>query len=765
MTDRATQIIKQSIAFRAKFRVESKTMSPLLIVPHPKNRGGDPVKSLITMHLNGTIAAEGYDTIEANGNGVAVQEKPAVAGGSGTLFQDDFAQKLKTDPDMLERGEGIVAIAGSLSHSHLNCGMRNILGGKKGCECPEGSKPEEGSKKCQCASCPMLDDNGNYSLAKVEAHDEAWARDCQSGLDWEMLSWKMDEEDPDAAQIISIALNKKNEAAMKTGHLEIMSTLEGLCKPDPTGVVLFEPVRDKLIELYGSAVDHPDFVYAFRLVCDAGGAGSKHMKDLHEFTTVYVNPKLRKMRMEAYATIAPYPIEYPRIKNACLKWAWKQTPSKGWCQLPPNISHRFASASKHNMIDFMMQLEATMLELSKIVSTVVEDRKSKVKWIAEVEINLMTKVFAVPKTEANKSVQEQKTELCKQCAESIATKLVTLWHSPELKNKARPEIPANGNELMNMVAEHMQDPDFETKTTKPTAAKSEVTEKPVLAPKVIRMDEDGRPLSQHETVNTKKKQEVETIPWSTWASAQTKPNANSMAKMLLSLGMATVHDNDTTHPKPIALVRKGGSIQALTTDSLEKGQLVIPLFFKKPSSVVTVGDGTAVHPKAVCAKVSWEQAPTAAEKEAGMEGENIEVMVYVQPELKLPIKGEQGLDWAPSDNVHPFWFIKRTENEKDDDEANADLVYQDLTHVMACSFKPLSSAVAELSPFTQTFSVSVPCIVNTKPIESGAEVVLKWKPQQRKDKRKNEGSEETAFDQLVHNAKKQARAKQKGVKQ
>ena len=65
----------------------------------------------------------------------------------------------------------------------------------------------------------------------------------------------------------------------------------------------------------------------------------------------------------------------------------------------PNISHRFASASKHNMIDFMMQLEATMLELSKIVSTVVEDRKSKVKWIAEVEISAMAKVFAAPKSE------------------------------------------------------------------------------------------------------------------------------------------------------------------------------------------------------------------------------------------------------------------------------------------------------------------------------------------------------------------------------
>ena len=128
----ATQIIKQSICFRAKYRVhQKKVLAPLLVVPHPRNRGGDATKSLRAMQLNGRLSVDGYDTVEANSNGVAVEEKPAVAGRAGSSFQDDFAEKLKTDPDMLERGEGIVAIAASLSHSHLNCGMRNIIGGKK----------------------------------------------------------------------------------------------------------------------------------------------------------------------------------------------------------------------------------------------------------------------------------------------------------------------------------------------------------------------------------------------------------------------------------------------------------------------------------------------------------------------------------------------------------------------------------------------------------------------------------------------------------
>ena len=479
------------------------------------------------------------------------------------------------------------------------------------------------------------------------------------------------------------------------------------------------------------------------------------MKDLHEFTKVYVNPKLRKMRMEAYAIIAPYPTEYPTIKNACLKWAWKQAPNKGWCPLPPSISQRFAAESKFQMVEFMTQLEASLLQLTKIASTVVEDDRTKVKWIAEVEIGVMAKVFAVPKSEPNKSVHQQETELRQQCAVFIATKWETLWQSPEFKSKTQPEFPVD-NDLLKMVVQHLQ------ATTKATAASSVVTEKPVpvLVPKVIQFDEDGRPLSRHETVRARGEEEVETIPWALWASDQAKRDDTSMAKMLLSLAMASLHDNDNT-PKPIALVKKSNTLQALTTMALETRQLVIPLFFKKQSSVVTGGDGSLLNHKAVSAKVSWTKAPTADQQAAGLEAEETAVTVHVQPELKLPTKGDQGLQWSPSDSVHPFWFIKRTERPEDDLQANADLVHQDLTHVMACSFKPLSSAVAELAPSTETFSVSVPCIVNTRPIEAGDEVVLTWRLRQRKEKRKIE--EENAYDQLVRRVRTQARPKAKGA--
>ena len=97
--------------------------------------------------------------------------------------------------------------------------------------------------------------------------------------------------------------------------------------------------------------------------------------------------------------------------------------------MPPSVSHRM-SGEKYGMPDFMSHLEAAMLALSKFASTVLEDLKTKTKWIAEVEINLMTKVLAVPKSEYGKTVKQQEDELSEQCAALIATKLLYAAEQP-----------------------------------------------------------------------------------------------------------------------------------------------------------------------------------------------------------------------------------------------------------------------------------------------------------------------------------------------
>ena len=86
-----TQVIKQSIAYRAKWRANLeiasptfKTVPPPLIVPHPSNRC---VTSLRTKQLVGSTVKEACDVEEANNSAVAVEENPDLAPDSELSFQ------------------------------------------------------------------------------------------------------------------------------------------------------------------------------------------------------------------------------------------------------------------------------------------------------------------------------------------------------------------------------------------------------------------------------------------------------------------------------------------------------------------------------------------------------------------------------------------------------------------------------------------------------------------------------------------------------
>ena len=179
------QIIKRSIAYRAKYRSELgatptyKIVAPMSVVPHPKNRGGVPVTSLRTKELVGIIVKEACDELEANFSAVAVEEKPADIGSA--IFQASFEKVSGNDASMAKRGTGITAVLGSLYHCHFNCGCRNIICGMPGCECPTRGDGDARAE-CKCKASSILDADGNYSMAKLQMHDRSWHELCLTGI-------------------------------------------------------------------------------------------------------------------------------------------------------------------------------------------------------------------------------------------------------------------------------------------------------------------------------------------------------------------------------------------------------------------------------------------------------------------------------------------------------------------------------------------------------------------------------------------------------
>ena len=325
-----------SLCYRAKYRVTKKILDPAHVVPHP-HCWGKPVDSLRTKQLATTIIRDGYDSIKANRNLVAVEENPRLRG----YFSSNFECLAAFDDDL---DRDTCARFGSLSNCSLNCLIRNILWCSKGCICVSEDEV------CACQNAPILDRDGTYDNEKLKAHDKAWFLDCEAGLGWEILSYKMDIEEPKAALIISHTLrDERSKMAMETAHSEIMSTLISLCTPwlqALPGDLVFQLARNKMRGMFGAAVDDQHFLDFFRVVFDAGGADSVHVQDLEHFTSTYVNEKFRKIRMKVYAMVAKYPRHFPRIKMACIKWSWKQpTESGGHCTLPPSIGRNYLFAT------------------------------------------------------------------------------------------------------------------------------------------------------------------------------------------------------------------------------------------------------------------------------------------------------------------------------------------------------------------------------------------------------------------------------------
>jgi len=493
---------------------------------------------------------------------------------------------------------------------------------------------------------------------------------------------------------------------------------------------------------------------------DAGGFQSPHMEDLRSFTAVHVNSKLRKMRFEAYGVVAPYPLAFPGIKNACLKWAYKQQTTRGWCQLPPNIGFRLDRNSKSNMYEAMENIEECIVFLRKVASTVVEkmDQKTQerhrtqTKWIGEVDIGLMSRVFQTFRNDPLHTLREQEADLQKKCADFVALKLRELLDVSKKTVDDFPTFPLN--EILVLARRRLVDPDTMRKireATKTQTSKDQSAVAEQLVPRIMEQDRDGVPISSYRVVE-KAEVPMEVIPWVPWVSAQVHAEELAMCKSAVVSSVVTLNGK-FTYP-PLAMIRQQGKkVFTKATKDIDKGLLAIPLSITKPGSLTDPSkESTVLHPHAVCTTVTWPV--TEDEKLGGNEMENHEKHLAVQPEFKLPKPAVAGktLEWALSDMAHPFWGITR--QEKKDDKWNCEIVSQTVTVVVATT--PKERLQKAIGAGTETYTVAVPVIMNAEKICADTPVILKWDLPKPKDK--PEPKKKTWATELANSEKKRFKA-------
>ena len=96
------------------------------------------------------------------------------------------------------------------------------------------------------------------------------------------------------------------------------------------------------------------------------------------------------------------------------------------------------------------------------------DTKKKTKWVSELEIGIVAKVFAVPKKyEDGLNVSEQEQQLREGFAELIATKMVLLTKTDAADFVPLPLEPPADNPLLLLAARSYENRDFIRRTLNP----------------------------------------------------------------------------------------------------------------------------------------------------------------------------------------------------------------------------------------------------------------------------------------------------------
>ena len=167
------------------------------------------------------------------------------------------------------------------------------------------------------------------------------------------------------------------------------------------------------------------------------------------------------------------------------------------------------------------------------------------------------------------------------------------------------------------------------------------------------------------------------------------------------------------------------------------------------------------HPKGVTCEVERATTPTELDLSKGIEGTEVNVKVFISPELKLPKARSIDLDWTKTEEVHPFWFIKRS--CKEEDVKNMELIFDSVQHIISAPFKQVNGKLkmTAVLPQTDTYYMTYPCLVNTQPIMAGQELILNWKA--TKPDKVDKVVRKNAFDQIASEDKKGRKAKAKAT--
>ena len=686
-------LIRKAAALRVKYRKHPELVRiPVMqIGAHPDNRDGQGPSGSRCLELTGKILKVGFDAVEADSNGVLIEQKPG-----GSHIRDANARFADGDALLAPTSDGLISY-GTLSHSTLNQLMRNIHA-----RCAVGSIHGGGgdvfeevaaSTVVESDVSRIVDSTGRLSIGLLQQIDPAFASAIHSGLLWEVLSSAIEEEEPDGCAVIQAALNAKNGLFLVCHEMQALSRLMTLVG-SPTVVGKqnqWQFVVGRMRETMPQFCDDKNFLDMYAFVADMGADGSKFLHDLKEFHQKFVNPQVRRLRLDAFAVANLLPLEMPHLKVAFVKHLYVEGKlAHGFC-LTPSIRYvkcladttegQTASAVAEDILRFFhVTCRAAIEKL---------DHGMRTKFFG----NLDKDIFAKLANADDSSGRESAVRMCGTAYHKRLTRMVT--------GEKVPAFTHGGGEM---------------------SAGATSAAAPTMQPKVIVYDEAGRPLTRQDQIVTETL--AEEYGWSAFmqTSCMVDMVEETCIKSMILTHIHLLHQQLPTitdeHVKSIKGGTRGGGVHVVAAKAMKEGELRMAPLITGPSSLSRLQQ-TQSSPYVLNVKVQRK----GAKSEWFLTGQG-----NLPPASTVVEKGGKVVNqhaWASGHNPWPLWHAKRVHLKE---ESNCAFIDVDVRNVS--TFQPTAAptvvGATKAEAFADNYDIVVPVFVNTQPLAEGEELRVLW---------------------------------------
>ena len=693
-------LIRKAAALRVKYRKHPELVRiPVMqIGAHPENRDGQGPSGSRCLELTGKILSVGFDAVEADSNGVLVEQKPG-----STHIRDANARFADGDTLLASTSDGLISY-GTLSHSTLNQLMRNIHA-----RCAIGTEGADVFEEIAASTvvesqsvARIVDSAGRLSPGLLQQIDPAFASAIHSGLLWEVLSSAIEEEEPDGCAVIQAALNAKNGLFLVCHEMQALSRLMTLAgSPVVTGKQnQWEFVVGRMRETMPQFCDDKNFLDLYAFVADMGADGSKFLHDLKELHQKFVNPQVRRLRLDAFAVANLLPLEMPHLKVAFVKHLYVDgklahgfclTPNtKGVKNLADTAQGQFAAALAEDVLRFFhVTCRAAIEKL---------DHGMRIKFLG----NLDKDIFAKLTNADEPSVRESAVRMCG-----------VNYHKRLTRMLVGEKVPAFTHGCGEM-----------------SAGATSAGSAPTMQPKVIVYDEAGRPLTQQDKIVPDTRSEE--YGWSAFmqTSCMVDTVEETYFKSMILSHIHLLHQRLPTitdeHLKIIKGGTRGGGVHVVAAKAMKEGELCMaPLVTGATSlSRLTL---TPSAPYVLNVRVQHQ----GAKSEWCLLGQGNLPAASAAAEKDGKVVSQHA--WVPGNNPWPLWHIKRVHVKE---ESNCVFLDVDVRNVSTFqpAVAPTVAGAAKAEAFADNYDVVVPVLVNTKPLAEGEELQVFWTARQLSSK-------------------------------